>query len=109
MENRINIGDLDTLVTIQSVTMSRGTEGENVAVFVEHSKVFAKLERTVSESVNDENLEAGYSILATIYKIPALTTRWRVVVDNVPYEILSIDTISRVSPLCTLTLAAIDG
>lgn len=109
MENRINIGELDTLVIVQSVTQTRGARGENQTTFTEYSKVYAKVEKVTSEMVNDENLEAGRSISLTIYKIPALSTRWRIVISGTPYEIRSIDTISRISPLCTLSLAAIEG
>lgn len=107
MENRINIGELDTLVTIQCASKSIGAQGENEVWYADFAHVYAKVDRNVSESVNDMNLEAGQSIFLTIYKIPELTTRWRVLIDGKPYEIRSIDPISRISPLCTLTLGAI--
>ena len=108
MENRINIGELDTLVTIQKVTKAIGTQGENVTVFTDHSRVYAKVDRDVAESVNDMNYEAGQTVLLTIYKIPALTSRWRVIIGDTPYEIRNIDPISRISPLYTLTLGSIE-
>lgn len=109
MENKINIGELDTLVTIQSVTQTRGSQAEVIETFTDIAKVYAKVDRRVSESVNDDNLESGRRIALTIYKIHNLSTRWRVIIGGVPYEILSIDDISRISPLCTLTLGSIAG
>jgi len=109
MENKINIGELDTLVTIRSYTQTRGSQGELVMNYADHSQVYAKVERRASEFIANTNLDEGRSIELTIYKIAALTTRWRAVVDGVTYEIVSIDTISRVSPLCILSLQAIDN
>jgi head-tail adaptor len=108
MENRINIGELDTLVTLQTAVQTIGAQGESVTTFRDHSRVYAKVDRTVNEMVSDGNYEAGQDIALTVYKVPSLTTRWRVVVDGKPYEIRSIDPVSRVSPLCTLSLAAIE-
>lgn len=42
------------------------------------------------------------------YKVAALTTRWRVVLDGKTYAITAIDPISRVSPLCELTLNIVE-
>lgn len=108
MENSINIGELDTLVTIQEATLMQGAQGNKKTVFVEHSKVWAKVERNINEMVNNGNLEEGNSLEITCYKIPALTTRWRVIVDGIPYEITAVDPVSRYSPLNVLSLRAID-
>ena len=107
MENKINIGELDTLVTIRRCTIGYGTDGAKKYVFSDHSKVYAKVDRNVSELVSNTNLEEGQYIQLTIYKIPELTTRWQVIVDGLSYEITGIDPISRVSPLCELTIHAI--
>lgn len=109
MENKINIGELDTLVTIQSCELTIGHQGQKTKVFADKGKVWAKVERNVDETIGESNLEAGQSILLTCYKIAGLTTRWRVLVEGKPYEIRSIDPVSRVSPLNILTLFAIDG
>ena len=66
------------------------------------------MDRNVSESVTNTNLEQGVEVALTIYKVVALTTRWRVVVEGKTYEITGIDPISRISPLCILTLHAVD-
>lgn len=108
MENSINIGELDTLVTIQEATLTQGAQGNKKTVFVEHSKVWAKVERSVTEMVNNDNLEESNSIELTCYKIPGLTVRWRVIVEGLPYEVTAIDPVSRISPLNILTLSAID-
>lgn len=104
MESRINIGELDTLVTLQECAISTGDVAQKRYTFTEHSKVWAKLERNIDEMVLSDNLSARETIRATIYKIAALTTRWRVVVDGISYTITAIDPISRFSRLCTLTL-----
>lgn len=108
MENRVNIGELDTLVTVQSVVITTGQQGNKKMSFSTHSTVWAKVERNINEMVGNGNLEEGNTIELTAYKIPGLTVRWRVIVEGVTYEITAIDPISRVSPLNILTLSAID-
>ena len=108
MENRINIGELDTKVTLLRCDISYNQQSAKKYSFTEHSKVFAKVDRSVSESVTNTNLEEGQDIALTIYKVSGLTTRWRVVVEGRTYAIPGIDTISRVSPLCILTIHAVD-
>lgn len=104
MENRINIGELDTKVLLRSCEITYGAQGAKGYTFKDYAEVFAKVDRNVSESVTNTNLEQGVDITLTIYKVMALTTRWRVVLDGKAYEITGIDPISRVSPLCHLTL-----
>ena len=105
----INPGEFDTKVKIQSVTAGRGTQGQRTVSYVDHSTPFAKIERGVDETVQDGNLEASQNLTLTGYKIAAMTTRWRVLVDSKPYEVRSIDPIDRMSPYFILTLHAIDG
>ena len=108
MENRINIGELDTKVLLRSCVITYGAQGAKKYTFQDYAEVFAKVDRNVSESVTNTNLEQGVDITLTIYKVAALTTRWRVVVAGKAYEVTGIDPISRVSPLCHLTLHAVD-
>lgn len=108
MENRINIGLMDTLVLLRSCTITYGAQGAKKYVFEDYDRVFAQVDRNVSESVTNTNLEEGQEITLTIYKVAPLTTRWRVVVEGRTYEITGIDPISRVSPVCHLTLHAVD-
>ena len=108
MENRINIGELDTLVLLRSCEITYGSQGAKKYTFRDYAEVFAKVDRNVSESVTNTNLEQGVDITLTIYKVAALTTRWRVVLDGKAYEITGIDPISRISPLCHLTLNIVE-
>ena len=108
MENRINIGELDTKVLLRSCAITYGAQGAKKYTFQDYAEVFAKVDRNVSESVTNTNLEQGVDITLTIYKVAALTTRWRVVVEGKAYEITGIDPISRVSPLCHLTLSIVE-
>ena len=108
MENRINFGELDTKVLLRSCVITYGKQGAKKYTFRDHSEVYAKVDRNVSENVTNTNLEEGQEITLTIYKVKELTTRWRVVVEERSYEITGIDPISRVSPLCHLTLHAVD-
>lgn len=108
MENSINIGQLDTLVTIQKCITVQGAQGNKKAQYSDYARVWAKVERNINEMVSNANLEESNVIELTCYKIPELTVRWRVVVDGVPYDITAIDPISRVSPLNILTLEGID-
>lgn len=109
LRNNINIGELDTLVEIQSCVITKGDMGQKKYSFTHHSKVWAKVERNINEGVDNLNLEASHDLEVTIYKIKELTTRWRVIIGKQPYEIVSIDSVSRFSPLCIVGLSAIDG
>ena len=108
MENRINIGELDTKVLLRSCVITQGAQGAKKYTFQDYAEVFAKVDRTVSENVANTNLEQGVDITLTIYKVAALTTRWRVVLDGKAYEITGIDPISRVSPVCVLSIHSIN-
>lgn len=108
MENKLNIGELDTKITVQAFTETRGSEGEVVKTWTDHSTPFAKVERQTTELVNSENLEEREVLTVTMYKIASLTTRWRIKVGSQAYEISEIDPVSRISPLCILTVHAID-
>lgn len=108
MESKVNIGEMDTLVTIQSAVITQGAQGNKKTEYSEHSRVWAKVERSISEMVGNGNLDEANSIELTCYKIQGLTVRWRVIIDGLPYEVTAIDPISRISPLNILTLKAID-
>ena len=109
MAENYQIGDFDTLVTIRRKTITTGDQGQKTYTWAEHSKVWAKVVRRIAEMVDYGNLEDGNSLEVHIYKIPGLDTRWQVVVDGKPYEIRSVDMVSRISPVCVLSLFSIDG
>ena len=108
MENNINIGELDTLVTLQKGEVTTGAQGNKRLEFSEHSKVWAKVVSNINEMVANSNLEEDNSIELTIYKVKNLDRNWRVIVHGLSYEITAISPISRVSPLCVLSLKGID-
>lgn len=108
MEIKLNIGEMDTLVQLVPMTQSKGTQGEKIWTPGTPRSVFAKLEASVDETIGDGNLGADRVVVATIYKVPDLTTRWRVVASGQTFEIRSVDPISRVSPICQLTLNSLD-
>lgn len=108
MENKLNIGEMDTLIQLVPMTQSTGAEGEKVWTAGTPRNVFAKLESRIDETIGDSNLEADRIVVATVYKVPDLNTRWRVIANGQTFEIRSIDPISRVSPLCQLTLNSLD-
>lgn len=108
MDQIVNIGELDTLVTIQRCEIVQGAQGNKRMIFSDHSRVWAKVERNINQMVSNSNLEEDNSIELTCYKIPGLDRNWRVLVDDVPYSITAIDLISRISPLNILTLQGID-
>ncbi len=102
-----NLGELDTLVTVQEVKQTIGDRGQKKNTVVRRQTVFAHLERTTSEMIDDGNLESVEIVDLTMYKIPGLTTRWQLVLAGVPYEITAIDPISRMSDLMTVTARTI--
>ena len=108
MESRFNLGQLDTLVTVKKGTQSTGSQGEKKFTYIFFRDVYAKVERNVSEIVANTNLEEGDYVQLTIHKIPELTTRWRIVLEGRDYEITGIDPISRVSPVCVLSIHSIN-
>ena len=108
MENNINIGELDTLVTMQKCVISQGAQGNKRLEYSDHSRVWAKVERNINQMVSNANLEEDNSIELTCYKIAELDRNWRVIIDRVPYEITAIDPVGRISPLNILTLRGID-
>lgn len=108
MEIRENIGELDTLVQVQSCSITTGDRGQKTYRFTDHSRVWAKVDRTADELVASGNLEEGQRLSVVIYKIADLTSRWRLIVDGKAYAITGIDQISRFSPLCRLSLVAVE-
>jgi hypothetical protein len=107
MENKIHFGQLDTLVTVMRCTQATGSQGEKQFIFSRYGDVYAKVERDVSETISNTNLEEGDYVQLSVYKIPELTTRWQVILHGRSYEITGIDPVSRVSPLCVLSIHAI--
>lgn len=107
MENKINFGQLDTLVTVMRCTQTTGTQGEKQFIFTNYGDVYAKVERDVSETIVNTNLEEGDYVQLTIYKIRDLTTRWQIILHGRKYEITGIDPVSRISPMCILSIHAI--
>lgn len=107
MENLINIGELDTLVTLFAPSASRGPEGEKQSTFTEYSQVFAKIDRDVTDQLSYDNFDGKDNAVLTIYKVPCMTTRWQVEISGRRYEILSIDPIKRVSPLCEVNVQSL--
>jgi hypothetical protein len=98
---------MDTLVTVRKGVQFTGSQGEKKFIYSFYRNVYAKVERNVSETIADTNLEQGDYIQLTIHKIPELTTRWQIVLAGRDYEITGIDPISRISPVCVLTIHAI--
>ena len=107
MESRFNLGEMDTLVTVRKGVQFTGSQGETKFIYSFYRNVYAKVERNVNETIADTNLEQGDYVQLTIHKIPELTTRWQIVLAGRDYEITGIDPISRISPVCVLTIHAI--
>lgn len=108
MENKFNIGELDTLVTLYAPTAGIGSEGEKSSTYTAHSKVYAKVDREITDELAYDNYDGRDNASIVIYKVAGMNTRWQVEISGKRYEILSIDTVSRVSPLCTVSIQSID-
>jgi head-tail adaptor len=102
-----DIGNMDTLVLLQSCTITRNEQGAKVKTYADFRRVWAKVDHTVDEQVSLGNLEAANVIYLTIYKVPQLDTRWRVVIGEDAWEITAIDSLDRLSPVYRLTLRSI--
>lgn len=109
MPDVYQIGEFDTLVTPRERVISTGNQAQKTYTWREHSPVWAKVVSRISEMVDNGNLEDGRSLEIHIYKIPDLDTRWQILVNGRPYEIRSVDMVSRISPVCVLSLFAIGG
>lgn len=108
MENgRYNPGELDTRITVLSVAQTRGTEGQKTKAQQTYGDVFAKVTPVTDDFVSDGNYEALTTVSVLLYKIPTMTTRWRLLIGGVVYEITAIDPISRWSPFCSVTARTI--
>lgn len=103
-----NPGQLDTLITVLAVTQSRGAQGQKQTTTSVYSQVYAHLEPETNEMVSDDNLEASTTMAVTIYGIPEMTTRWKLVIKGVTYEIVSIDRQDRLSHYYTLSVKTIE-
>lgn len=108
MENKINIGELDTLVEVQSCIITIGTRGQKEYNYRCHGNAWAKVEMDIDENVDNHNLEQGRTLSLTMYKILGMNTRWRILLHGKKYSITSINPISRFSPLCTVGLTSIE-
>lgn len=104
MTTNADIGYMDTKVMLKSCVITRNEQGAKVKTYTDFREVWAKIDHSIDEQVSYGNLEAGELITLTIYKVPELTTRWRVGIDGADWEISSIDSIDRLSPICKLTL-----
>ena len=108
MENMYNIGELDTLVTLYAPTATRGSEGEKKSTYSVHSQVYAKVDREITDQLAFDNYDGEDNAAITIYKVPGMNTRWQVGISGKLYEVLSIDTVSRVSPVCVVSIKSFD-
>lgn len=108
MENKINIGELDTLITLFAPAAGIGSEGEKFSTYTEHSQVFARIERNIADQLAFDNYDGRDIAAISIYKISTMNTRWQVEISGRRYEVLSIDPVSRVSPFCVVSLQSID-
>lgn len=104
-----DIGQMDTLVTLQSCVIGKGTQGQQTYTWSTFRKVWAKVERNTSEMVDDYNLEQRSAFYLTIHKVPTLTSRWRVLIAGKTYEVTGIEDDDRLSPLMTISVQSIDG
>ena len=66
METRTNIGDLDTLVTIQLREQTVGSQGQRSWTVTASHEVFASVSRNISESVGSDNLEQVNGVSLTV-------------------------------------------
>lgn len=108
MSRAADIGGMDRLVLVQSCEVRTNAQGAKGYVFTDHSRVFANIVEDSDESVIRGNLAEGRALSVTVYKIPGLSTRWRLVIDGQPYSVESVSDVSRTSPLCTLSVTSIN-
>lgn len=108
MENKYNIGTLDTLVTLLAPTASIGSEGEKKSTYTVHSQVYANVDREITDQLAFDNYDGEDNSAIIIYKVKGMNTRWMVEISGHRYEIVSIDTVSRVSPVCVVSIKSVD-
>ena len=75
MDLQFNIGELDTLVTVQMCMITRGPQGDKRMEYVDYSRVWAKVERNVTEMVSNSNLEEDNTIVIPPEDIEVETRR----------------------------------
>lgn len=102
-EHRVNIGEMDTLVTVQSVEKTLGSRGQKTFTYQNRGRVYARLEWQLDETPENNNLEELRTVEVAMYKMEGLNTRWQLVIDGDPFDIVAIDPIDRWSKICILT------
>lgn len=100
-------GEMDTLVTLQRDTQTRGALGDVSLTFTDVARVWAKIDRTNSELANDNNQESEQTVQLTIHEYRGLTSRWRIKIGDTSYEITAIQSYARWSDLLVLTIRSI--
>lgn len=108
MNDNRTIGGMDTLIELQRGVVETNGVGAKRYAFTHYSDVFARIEASDDESIQDDNLAEGARLSVTIYKVAELNTRWRVIIAGKPYQIDSIDRGLRTDVLCTLRVTSIN-
>ena len=67
--NRINIGQLDTKITVVQITLGRGSQGQKQRTQSVYGDVMAFLEPLTDEMVSDEYRDDLYRIFTTNYML----------------------------------------
>ena len=98
MADSVNIGRFDERITLLACETSIGARGEKVESYHPVKDTLALIEPATSESDAANNIYSGHSIYATMYRVPGMDTRWRILWQGKQYNIKTIDPIERISP-----------
>ena len=110
MDSRLsNIGQFTQAVTLVKCHIGRGSQGQKTVIEDGTIDALAYVSGTTDEVIDYSNLEAQRSLSVSLYKVSGMTTRWQVRICSKTYQITAIDPVSRYSPVCVLSVEAIDG
>lgn len=103
------IGLFDTPILFFENIKTTGSQGEVINSYELVCELYGKVEVGSSEGNDNYNFSESDTLTVTTYKLPKLTTMWRAKIGCKWYEINSITSNDRISPINTLTLTSING
>lgn len=99
MADNVNIGKFEEIILLLACETTTDDNGEKVETYHPVKRTLAHVEPATSESDASNNIYSGHSINVTLYRVPGMDTRWRIVWKGKGYNIKTIDPIERISPI----------
>lgn len=94
----INAGELDKKITIQKMSRTQNSYGEQIETWIDIKSAWANVKQTDSKTDNKEEFYGDQRVTKVIYEfeirfMPGLKTRFRIRYKNMTFDILSINNV----------------